>query len=141
VEHSNDLLLMFVGGGVVITGTCTTPPPRYSSAIFALLRSMEDVEWQRWWSESGQPPCELYAWMGGPRTEVRVRRTARKVTAQTERAVADDDPDPGLEAAVADVDALLSKLRKRFDLADTPAVHSFTASERRRWGARRTPSR
>src|SRR5690349_12455532 len=98
----SDPLLMFVGGGVVINGTRTTPPTRYMSAICALLRSVEGADWQRWWSESEQPPCQLYAWMGGPRTEVRVRRTTRKITAQTERAVRDDDPDPGLEAAVED---------------------------------------
>jgi hypothetical protein len=67
----------------------------------------------------------VYAWVGGPRTEVRVRRSTNKVHAACERAIETDHPrrfaDPGADAARADAHALVAKLRERFELAEPPA--------------------
>lgn len=118
-------LLMYVGGGLVIGGSVSSLPPQYSWAIDYLLKQLFNAEWQRWWKISGQGQCLVYSWIGGDRTEVRVRRSPAHVYAACDRAIPTDDPDhfldPGQEAAaLADATALVAKLRSRFDLPEPP---------------------
>lgn len=121
-------LIGYVGGGLVIGGSIQNTPPVYASVVDTLLASIDhepyNDQWDQWWAKAGEPPCLIFAWIGGPRTEIRVRRTRDRVTAQIERATEMSDQggplDPGIEAALADVKALFDKLRSRFDLPATP---------------------
>lgn len=117
-------LLTYVGGGLVIGGSVSSLPPQYSWAIGYLLKQLFNADWQRWWEHGGQGRCLVYSWIGGDRTEVRVRRSSGHVTATCDRAVPIDDPDqvfdPGQEAALADATALVAKLRDRFALPEPP---------------------
>lgn len=116
--------LTYLGGGLVIGGTVETLPPEYTRTIDDLLVQIGEECWQRWWATAGQPACSVYSWIGGPRTLVRVRRSASSVYAARERAIATDDPrrfsDPGAPAAQADANALIAKLRDRFNLLAPP---------------------
>lgn len=117
-------LLMYVGGGLVIGGSVWSLPAQYSWAINHLLKQLFSADWQQWWEHSGQGRCLVYSWIGGDRTEVRVRRSPAHVYAACDRAIPTDDPDqvpdPGQEAALADATALVAKLRDRFALPEPP---------------------
>lgn len=114
----------FVGGGPTLGGPVFATPPLYRRAIYRLLSQFDGAGWQEWWSLGGQPECRVFTWVGGRRTEARVRRSHHQVYAACERAIEVDDKgpvDPGAHAALADAEALVARLRRRFDLPEPPS--------------------
>ena len=117
-------LFRFVGGGPTLGGPVFSTPPFYRRAIYKLLSQFDSAAWQEWWSLGGQPECLIFTWVGGRKTEPRVRRSRHQVYAACERAIEVDDKgpvDPGAHAVLADAEALVAKLRSRFDLPEPPS--------------------
>lgn len=118
--------IVFVGGGLVIGGSINKLPPYYD-VIAKILRSINRnaVEWDGWWRKSGAPQCQVFAWVGGPATKVRVHRSERRVLAQIDRVIpvrASGWSDPGKEAAISDAHELIDRLADRFDLGKAPTL-------------------
>lgn len=117
-------LFRFVGGGPVLGGPVFATPPFYRRAIYKMLGQLDGADWQEWWKQGRQPECRVFTWVGGKKTEARVRRSRHQVYAACERAIEVDDHgpiDPGAQAALADAEALVAKLRGRFDLPEPPS--------------------
>lgn len=112
--------IAYYGGGLVPGGTAGSFN-RYYVVMNALLTciDVDEAEWCRWFNPADAPPCQIFAWIGGPRNEVFVRRSARRVLARVDRAIPNDLSTPTEDDAWEDATKLVGRLRTRFGL-DTP---------------------
>lgn len=128
--NDDDRTIVFVGGGLVVGGSALDPDHPYLATVWGLLRSV-DVNWrawEAWWSEANAPRCEIFAWLGEPKSRVTVRRSTSRVLAQIDRSY----PIPHVTSGLADSSAgvlarhdvirLIQKLRDRFGLSEPPRL-------------------
>lgn len=107
-----------VGGGPARDASET-----YPRTLEALLGQLETDEWQSWWAQGPIKVLDLYYWFDDRRHGVRVQTRANRATASITRSSRRQKHGAEGEAqARADVEALVTRLRDRFDLPEPPPL-------------------
>lgn len=121
--------IRYVGGGAIPSGTVWSMPPGYARALGQIFEPLDLPVWQEWWRSTGQPPCHIYAWIGVKSTRTTIRRGRRRVHVSIDRAVPAEivedrryPPELGPIAALNDAEAMITRLKERFQLSDPPLL-------------------